>query len=82
MPAIEAARAGESAPRLPWVVAAEVRSLSLRAQALSKILGKNLDRKRPDDDGHVSGHPGWRKLMLAAISGLESMVRQLRSRIE
>ena len=79
--AIEAARAGESA-RGFVVVAAEVRSLSLRAQTLSKDLSKNLHKSDLTTTATFQDIQAGGKLMLAAISGLESMVRQLRSRIE
>lgn len=79
--AIEAARAGESA-RGFVVVAAEVRSLSLRAQTLSKDLSKNLHKSDLTTTATFQDIQAGGKLMLAAISGLESMVRQLRGRIE
>ena len=79
--AIEAARAGESA-RGFVVVAAEVRSLSLRAQTLSKDLSKNLHKSDLTTTATFQDIQAGGKLMLAAISGLESMVRQLRDRIE
>jgi hypothetical protein len=64
------------------VVAAEIRSLSLRAQSLSKDLGKNLNRNDLTATATFQDIQAGGKLMLAAISGLESMLRQLRSRIE
>jgi hypothetical protein len=76
--AIEAARAGESA-RGFTVVAAEVRSLSLRAQTLSKDLGKDLHKSDLMTAASFQDIQAGGKLMLAAISGLESMVNQLRA---
>jgi methyl-accepting chemotaxis protein len=64
------------------VVAAEVRSLSLRAQTLSKDLGKNLHRSDLTTTATFQDIQAGGKLMLAAISGLESMARELRARIE
>jgi methyl-accepting chemotaxis protein len=79
--AIEAARAGDSA-RGFVVVAGEVRSLSLRAQSLSKDLGKNLHSNDLRTTATFQDIQAGGKLMMAAISGLESMVRQLRNGIE
>jgi len=76
--AIEAARAGDSA-RGFVVVAAEVRSLSLRAQTLSKDLSKSLHRNDLKTTATFQDIQAGGKLMMAAISGLESMVRQLRT---
>jgi methyl-accepting chemotaxis protein len=78
--AIEAARAGDSA-RGFVVVAGEVRNLSLRAQSLSKDLGKNLHSNDLRTTATFQDIQAGGKLMMAAISGLESMVRQLRDDI-
>jgi hypothetical protein len=79
--AIEAARAGDSA-RGFVVVAAEVRSLALRAQSLSKNLGSNLDKNDLMTTATFQDIQAGGKMMMAAISGLESMVKNLRSKID
>jgi methyl-accepting chemotaxis protein len=79
--AIEAARAGDAA-RGFVVVAAEVRSLALRAQALSQELSKSLHRSDLVTTATFQDIQAGGKLMMAAISGLESMLGQLRSKLD
>ena len=79
--AIEAARAGDSA-RGFVAVASEVRSLAVKAQELANELRAGLNKNSVLTVSTFQDIQAGGKLMLAAISGLESMVRQLRSRIE
>jgi methyl-accepting chemotaxis protein len=79
--AIEAARAGDAA-RGFVVVAAEVRNLALRAQALSQDLSKSLHRNDLVTTATFQDIQAGGKLMMAAISGLESMLGQLRGKID
>jgi methyl-accepting chemotaxis protein len=64
------------------VVAAEVRSLALRAQALSQELSKSLHRSDLVTTATFQDIQAGGKMMMAAISGLESMLGQLRSKID
>jgi methyl-accepting chemotaxis protein len=77
---IEAARAGDAA-RGFVVVAAEVRSLALRAESLSKELGTNLYRSELLTTTTFQDIQAGGKLLMAAISGLESRIAELRARI-
>jgi methyl-accepting chemotaxis protein len=79
--AIEAARAGDSA-RGFVVVAAEVRNLALRAQTLSGDIGKNLHKNELQTTATFQDIQAGGKMMMAAISGLDSMIRGLREKIE
>ncbi len=79
--AIEAARAGQSA-RGFVVVAAEVRRLALSAQALSTDLGKDLHKNDLLTTAIFQDVQAGGKLMMAAISGLEAGIRQVRTDLE
>ena len=79
--AIEAARAGDAA-RGFVVVAAEVRNLALRAQALSQDLRKNLHKNDLVTTATFQDIQAGGKMMMAAISGLESMLGLLRDKID
>jgi methyl-accepting chemotaxis protein len=79
--AIEAARSGQSA-RGFVVVAAEVRNLALRAQNLSKNLSNDLHASTLITTATFQDIQAGGKMMMAAVSGLESLVKQLRSGVE
>ena len=77
--AIEAARAGEAA-RGFVVVAAEVRSLALKAQELAGDLRAGLHKSNLLTATTFQDIQAGGKLMMAAVSGLGSSVNRLRSR--
>jgi methyl-accepting chemotaxis protein len=79
--AIEAARAGQSA-RGFVVVAAEVRRLALAAQNLSGDLGKDLHKNDLLTTAVFQDVQAGGKLMMAAISGVETGIRQMRADLE
>jgi methyl-accepting chemotaxis protein len=77
--AIEAARAGEAA-RGFVVVAAEVRSLALKAQELAGDLRAGLHKSNLLTATTFQDIQAGGKLMMAAVSGLGSSVNRLRSK--
>ena len=79
--AIEAARAGQSA-RGFVVVAAEVRRLALSAQSLSSDLGKDLHKNDLLTTAIFQDVQAGGKLMMAAISGVEAGIRQVKADLE
>jgi hypothetical protein len=54
----------------------------MRAQALSGDLGKNLHKNDLMTTATFQDIQAGGKMMMAAISGFDSMVRQLRDKIE
>lgn len=78
--AIEGARAGNEA-RGFVAVAAEVKTLAHRVQALAGELGRNLHTSSLITTATFQDIQAAGKMMMAAITGLEVQVRQLRSAI-
>lgn len=79
--AIEAARAGESGRGFA-VVADEVRTLAFRSETLSKDYSNSLYKNDLTTTSTFQDIQAGGKMIMAAISGIESMVTQLRSRID
>jgi methyl-accepting chemotaxis protein len=79
--AIEAARAGESGRGFA-VVADEVRTLAFRSETLSKDYSNSLYKNDLTTTSTFQDIQAGGKMIMAAISGIESMVAQLRSRID
>jgi methyl-accepting chemotaxis protein len=78
--AIEAARAGDGASGFV-VVAAETKSLAKRVESISRDIAKNLNRTNLMNAATFQDIQAGGKMMMAAISGLELMIRQLRQEI-
>jgi len=64
------------------VVAAEVRRLALAAQNLSGDLGKDLHKNDLLTTAVFQDVQAGGKLMMAAISGVETGIRQVRADLE
>jgi methyl-accepting chemotaxis protein len=79
--AIEAARAGDAA-RGFVVVAAEIRSLAQRAHALSQDFNTHLHKNDLLATATFQDIQAGGKLMMAAISGLDSNLGNLRQKIK
>ncbi len=79
--AIEAARAGESGRGFA-VVADEVRTLAFRSESLSKDYSNSLYKNDLTTTSTFQDIQAGGKMIMAAISGIESMVAQLRTRID
>jgi chromosome segregation ATPase len=78
--AIEAARAGESGRGFA-VVADEVRNLAARSEALSKDYSKSLHKNDLTTTATFQEIQADGKMILSAISGIESMIGQLQARL-
>ncbi len=78
--AIEAARAGESGRGFA-VVADEVRTLAFRSESLSKEYSKSLHKNDLTTTATFQEIQADGKMITAAISNLESMIGQLKSRL-
>lgn len=79
--AIEAARAGESG-RTFAVVADEVRTLAVRSEALSRDYGSSLHKNDLTTTATFQEIQADGKMIVSAIGGLESLIGQLRTRLE
>lgn len=78
---IEAARAGDSGRGFA-VVAEEVRKLAGRSEALSKDYSSNLHKNDLTTTSTFQDIQAGGKLMMAALSSMESMVNQLRVKLD
>jgi hypothetical protein len=78
---IEAARAGE-AGRGFAVVAGQVRGLAARSEALSVGYSHSLDKNDATTTATFQDIQAGGKMMVAALSGLESTIKRLREKVE
>jgi methyl-accepting chemotaxis protein len=78
---IEAARAGE-AGRGFAVVAGQVRALAARSEALSVGYSHSLDKNDTTTTATFQDIQAGGKMMVAALSGLESTVKRLRAKVD
>jgi methyl-accepting chemotaxis protein len=78
--AIEAARAGESGRGFA-VVADEVRKLAARSEALSIEYGRSLHKNDLTTTATFQEIQADGKMIVAAISGVEAIIGQLKARI-
>ena len=79
--AIEAARAGESGLGFA-VVADEVRNLAARSEALSKDYSKSLHKNDLTTTATFQEIQADGKMTISAISSIDSMIGQLKARVE